>query len=65
MELGELVCYARCRLPEPVAIRSETTRNMKKPYEKPAIVFSEPLKTRAVACAASDDACAARGPINS
>lgn len=38
---------------------------MKKPYEKPAIVWTEKLTIRAVTCAASDDACATRGPITS
>lgn len=39
---------------------------MKKPYEKPAIVDSQPLMTRAVTCNRSDDACRnLGGPLNS
>ena len=39
---------------------------MKKPYERPAIVYSEPLATRAVACSRTDDSCRTQGgPINS
>jgi hypothetical protein len=38
---------------------------MKKQYEAPAIVCTESLKTRAVACARGDDACRALGPIES
>ena len=38
---------------------------MKKTYEKPAIIHTEKIEARAVACSKSDDACAARGPITS
>jgi hypothetical protein len=39
---------------------------MRKPYEKPAIIWSEKLTARAVACAAADEACRQTGgPINS
>ncbi len=38
---------------------------MKKSYEKPAIIHSEKIEARAVACSKSDDACASRGPIQS
>ncbi len=38
---------------------------MKKPYEKPAVIFSVPLEGRAGVCAQSDSVCAALGPINS
>ncbi len=39
--------------------------NTKKPYEKPAIIFSEILTVRAGACARMDAQCAIQGPINS
>jgi hypothetical protein len=38
---------------------------MKKAYEKPAIIHTEKIEARAVACAKTDDACAQRGPITS
>jgi len=38
---------------------------MKKPYEKPAIIHTEKIEARAVACSKSDDACASRGPVTS
>jgi hypothetical protein len=34
---------------------------MKKPYEKPAIVYSQPIEARAVACSRGDDACRTNG----
>ncbi len=37
----------------------------KKPYEKPAIIFSEILTVRASSCAKMDAQCAIHGPINS
>jgi len=38
---------------------------MKKAYEKPAIIHSEKIEARAVACAKSNDACANQGPLTS
>ena len=38
---------------------------MKKTYERPAIVHTEKLEARAVACTRSDDATCAAGPIQS
>jgi hypothetical protein len=38
---------------------------MKKAYEKPAIIHTEKIEARAVACSKSDDICASRGPITS
>ena len=38
---------------------------MKKSYEKPAIIHSEKIEARAVACSKSDDACSSRGPVQS
>jgi len=38
---------------------------MKKTYEKPAIIHTEKIEARAVACSKTDDACATRGPIQS
>ena len=38
---------------------------MKKAYEKPAIIHTEKIEARAVACSKSDDICAQRGPITS
>ena len=39
---------------------------MKKPYEKPAIVYTETITVRATACARGDEACRVQGgPINS
>jgi hypothetical protein len=38
---------------------------MKKTYEKPAIIHTEKIEARAVACSKTDDACAARGPVQS
>ena len=38
---------------------------MKKPYEKPAIVYAEPLVARTTSCARSDEACrTSGGPIS-
>ncbi len=39
--------------------------DMKKPYEEPAIVRTEPITGRAVVCARADDSCRVLGPINS
>ncbi len=38
---------------------------MKKPYEKPRIVYSEKMEARAVACAKADSASCAQGPVTS
>jgi hypothetical protein len=39
---------------------------MKKPYEKPAIVFTEKITVRATTCISGDEACRANGgPIQS
>jgi hypothetical protein len=39
---------------------------MKKPYEKPAIVYSEKVEARAVTCSKSDEStCGPGGPITS
>ncbi len=39
---------------------------MKKPCEKPAIVYSQPIESRAAACCRSNDACRTNGgPIGS
>jgi hypothetical protein len=38
---------------------------MKKAYEKPAIIHTEKIEARAVACSKSNDACVTRGPITS
>lgn len=38
---------------------------MKKPYEKPAIIHTEKIEARAVACAKSNDACKVTGPVTS
>jgi len=39
---------------------------MKKPYEKPAIIWTEKIEARATACAKGDEVCRlAGGPINS
>ena len=38
---------------------------MKKAYEKPAIVHTEKIEARAVACSKSTDVCARQGPITS
>jgi hypothetical protein len=39
---------------------------MKKTYERPAIIHTEKLEARAVACGKADDAaCSALGPIQS
>ena len=38
---------------------------MKKTYERPAIVHTEKLEARAVACTKSDDTACAAGPIQS
>jgi hypothetical protein len=39
---------------------------MKKPYEKPAIIWSEAMTGRAVTCARGDEACrVSGGPIDS
>ena len=39
---------------------------MKKPYEKPTIIDSQPLATRATVCCKGDDVCRTQGgPINS
>lgn len=39
---------------------------MKRPYEKPAVVHSQPIETRAVNCARGDEACRTQGgPIGS
>jgi hypothetical protein len=37
----------------------------KKPYEKPAIVFSNKTEARAVQCAKANDVCGPSGPIDS
>ena len=38
---------------------------MKKPYEKPAIIHTEKIEARAVACSKADDACTRQGPVTS
>lgn len=38
---------------------------MKKPYEKPRIIYSEKMEARAVACAKADAATCSTGPITS
>jgi len=38
---------------------------MKKSYERPAILHTEKLEARAVACSKSDDAACGAGPIQS
>jgi hypothetical protein len=38
---------------------------MKKTYERPAIVHTEKLEARAVACSKADDATCGAGPIQS
>ena len=38
---------------------------MKKTYEKPAIVHTEKIEARAVACAKNTDQCGTTGPITS
>ena len=38
---------------------------MKKQYERPAIVHTEKLETRAVTCGKADDSCAGMGAIQS
>jgi hypothetical protein len=38
---------------------------MKKTYERPAIVHTEKLEARAVACNKATDSCASTGPIQS
>lgn len=38
---------------------------MKKTYERPAIVHTEKLEARAVACAKSDETSCGAGPISS
>jgi hypothetical protein len=38
---------------------------MKKTYERPAIVHTEKLEARAVACSKADDTACAAGPIQS
>jgi hypothetical protein len=38
---------------------------MRKPYEKPAIVHTEKLETRAVLCAKADESMCAAGPLQS
>jgi len=38
---------------------------MKKNYERPAIIHTEKLEARAVACAKASDAQCSAGPINS
>ena len=38
---------------------------MKKTYERPAIVHTEKLEARAVACAKADDTACGAGPIQS
>jgi hypothetical protein len=38
---------------------------MKKTYERPAIVHTEKLEARAVACTKADTTCQATGPIQS
>ena len=39
---------------------------MKKPYEKPAIIWTEKIEARAVVCSKGDDTCrVSGGPINS
>ena len=38
---------------------------MKKTYERPAIIHTEKLEARAVLCSKADDSCVASGPIQS
>jgi hypothetical protein len=38
---------------------------MKKPYEKPRVVYSENMEARAVACAKADSTSCAAGPVTS
>jgi hypothetical protein len=38
---------------------------MKKPYEKPRVVYSENMEARAVACAKVDSTSCASGPVTS
>ena len=38
---------------------------MKKPYEKPRIIYVEKLEARAVACAKADSVGCAAGPVTS
>jgi hypothetical protein len=38
---------------------------MKEPYEKPAIIYSGEVESRAVACAKVDNFSCAQGPITS
>ena len=38
---------------------------MKKTYEKPAIIHTEKLEARAIACAKADDTTCGGGPIQS
>ena len=45
--------------------RSIQGEDMKKTYERPAIIHTEKLEARAVACAKSDDTSCGAGPIQS
>jgi hypothetical protein len=38
---------------------------MKKPYQKPRIIYSEKMEARAVSCAKADTAGCAAGPVTS
>jgi hypothetical protein len=38
---------------------------MKKPYEKPRIIYSEKMEARAVSCAKADAGACAAGPVTS
>jgi hypothetical protein len=38
---------------------------MKKPYEKPRVIFAEKIEVRAVACAFGDAIACSEGPIQS
>jgi len=45
--------------------RSIQGEDMKKTYERPAIIHTEKLEARAVSCAKSSDSACAAGPIQS
>jgi hypothetical protein len=45
--------------------RSIQGEDMKKTYERPAIIHTEKLEARAVACAKATDAACGAGPIQS
>jgi hypothetical protein len=38
---------------------------MKKPYEKPMVIYTEKMEARAVACAKADSVACAAGPVTS